>query len=109
TERSAFAEMRSRTLRFSVSEISVTLTRFGRNLRLVLLLAWLTLLPRSTALPVSSHSRDIFDVPSISLVAQSSVPHNLSARGILRRPYGKSRRCIVAFAGGVKLCGRTRP
>src|SRR5262249_20240684 len=63
TERSAVAEMRRRTLRFSASEISVTLTRFGRKRRLVLLLAWLTLWPLCTALPVSSHSRDMIQLP----------------------------------------------
>src|SRR5262245_5282379 len=98
--------MRSLTLRFSASEISVTLTRFGRKRRLVLLLAWLTLLPVSTALPVSSHSRDILTY----LIVQSRNPkqyaRNVLARGILRRPYGKSRGSIVTFAGCVKPGGR---
>ena len=37
----------------------MTLHRFGRNLRLVLLFAWLTLLPDWTPLPVNSQLRDM--------------------------------------------------
>src|SRR4051794_14170784 len=37
----------------------VTLSRFGRNRRLVLILEWLTLCPTRTALPVRSQRRDI--------------------------------------------------
>jgi len=43
----------------SASDWSVTLTRFGRNLRLVLRFEWLTRWPDNTALPVSSQRRDI--------------------------------------------------
>src|SRR6185436_9723293 len=43
----------------SASEIRVTFCRLGRNVRLVLLLAWETLLPTSRPLPVSSQIRDI--------------------------------------------------
>ena len=42
-----------------VSDINVTLCRFGRNVRLVLLLAWETLLPTMGFLPVTSHTRAI--------------------------------------------------
>src|SRR5690606_26413682 len=59
TERSAWALIRIRTRWPSASLISVTWHRLGRNRRFALLLAWLTLLPTSTALPVSSHRRDI--------------------------------------------------
>src|SRR5262245_50385082 len=97
--------MRSLTLRFSASEVSVTLTRFGRKRRLVLLLAWLTLWPLWTALPVSSHSRDIFHVPYRSKLEPKRYARNVLARGILRRPYGKSRASIVTFAGSVKPGG----
>jgi hypothetical protein len=36
------------------------------------------------------------------------MPHNLSARGFIRRPYGKSRRSLVAFADRVKQPDRCR-
>src|SRR4029453_2447223 len=55
----ALADTRSRILRPNVSEISVTLRRFGRNRRLVFILEWLTLWPTSGFLPVSSQRRDI--------------------------------------------------
>ena len=58
-ERSAWAEMRSFTVRLSASEISDTLTRLGRNRRRVRLIAWLTVLPLITPLPVSSQRRAI--------------------------------------------------
>src|SRR6185503_11378175 len=59
TERSALAEMRSFTVRPSTSEISDTLSRLGRKRRLVRLMAWLTLLPTITPLPVNSQRRAI--------------------------------------------------
>src|SRR5215813_605114 len=55
----AFAETRSFTERPSTSEITVTLSRLGRNRRLVLRFEWLTLCPTCAALPVSSHRRDM--------------------------------------------------
>src|ERR1700724_4208782 len=55
----AFAETRRRTERPSVSDISVTLHRFGRKRRLVLRLEWLTLWPVCAVLPVNSQRRDI--------------------------------------------------
>src|ERR1700694_3114628 len=55
----AFAETRRRTERPSVSDISVTLHRFGRKRRLVLRLEWLTLWPVCAVLPVKSQRRDI--------------------------------------------------
>src|SRR3954462_6163749 len=48
-----------RTLRPRVSEMKVTLHRFGRNLRLVLMLEWLTLWPVWGAFAVSSQRRDM--------------------------------------------------
>src|SRR5262245_53864724 len=56
---SAFAEMRILTERPSASEIRVTLSRLGRNRRLVLMLEWLTLCPTCAVLPVKSHRHDI--------------------------------------------------
>ena len=55
--RSAEAATRSRTDRFNSSDWSVTLHRFGKNLRLVLRFEWLTLWPLWTAFPVSSQRR----------------------------------------------------
>src|SRR6476620_860586 len=55
----ALVETRSRTERPSASEMKVTLHRFGRNRRLVLILEWLTLWPTWGPLAVSSQRRDI--------------------------------------------------
>src|ERR1700761_6051263 len=55
----AFVETRRRTLRPSASEMNVTLHRFGRKRRLVLMLEWLTLWPTRGPLAVSSQRRDI--------------------------------------------------
>src|SRR3954464_13747742 len=59
TERRPCVDTRSFTLCPRASEISVTFCRFGRNVRLVLLLAWETLCPTCRPLPVSSHTRDM--------------------------------------------------
>ena len=59
TERRAAAAMRRRTGRWSASDISVTLHRFGRKRVRVLRFEWLTRLPVWTALPVSSQRRDM--------------------------------------------------
>jgi hypothetical protein len=72
----------------SASEISVTLTRFGRKRRRVLLLAWLTLLPVWTALPVSSQARDIFATFSYLLDKPFAAPYGARIR---RQPLGKLR------------------
>src|SRR6266581_1502221 len=55
----AFADTRSLTERPSESDITVTLSRLGRNRRLVLRFEWLTLCPTCAPLPVSSHRRDM--------------------------------------------------
>src|SRR6185437_6807783 len=60
---SALVETRRRTLRPSTSEMKVTLHRFGRNRRLVLIFEWLTLWPTSGPLAVSSQRRDIVQNP----------------------------------------------
>src|SRR3981081_4718926 len=59
----ALVETRNRTLRPSASEMKVTLHRFGRNRRLVLILEWLTLWPTCGPLAVSSQRRDISGNP----------------------------------------------
>src|SRR5215470_4565333 len=59
----ALVETRRRTLRPSVSEMKVTLQRFGKNRRLVLMLEWLTLWPTWGPLAVSSQRRDIVENP----------------------------------------------
>src|SRR5581483_2299073 len=55
----ALVETRSRTFRPSASEMKVTLHRFGRKRRLVLMLEWLTLWPVWGPLAVSSQRRDM--------------------------------------------------
>src|SRR5687767_1057845 len=52
-------EMRRRTQRFSFSTQNRRYCRFGRNRRLVLLLAWETLFPTIGPLPVTSQTRAI--------------------------------------------------
>src|SRR5690606_16857965 len=76
TVRRALAEMRRRTFWPRASEISVTSHRFGRNRRRVLLLAWLTLLPVITALPVSSQARDI-SCTFVLLPGHAKLPHHV--------------------------------
>src|SRR5438270_9037440 len=55
--RTAALDTRRRTQRFSVSTQKRRYCRFGRNRRLVLLLAWETLFPVTGPLPVTSHTR----------------------------------------------------
>src|SRR3569833_380074 len=55
-------EARRRTLRPRTSEMKVTLHRFGRKRRLVLMLEWLTLWPTWGPLAVSSQRRDIVQI-----------------------------------------------
>src|SRR3546814_4630736 len=59
TERRPWVDTRSFTPLPSASDSNVTFCRFGRKVRLVLLLAWLTLWPTWRPLPVSSQMRDI--------------------------------------------------
>src|SRR5665213_2424812 len=56
--RIALVDRRSRTVPSASDRIEAS-CRFGMNRRLVLLLAWLTLLPTSTPLPVMTHRRAI--------------------------------------------------
>src|SRR5450631_1385585 len=84
----ALVETRSRTFRPSASEMKVTLHRFGRNRRLVLIFEWLTLWPTSEPLAVSSQRRDI------ALNPLPSRPSSLSegaVRGSKSRPSREPR------------------
>src|SRR4051794_15183648 len=60
--------------------MSVTFCRLGRNVRLVLLLAWETLLPTCRPLPVSSHTRDMVYNPDLDgrVCARKAPPVSLS-------------------------------
>src|SRR5438552_968628 len=62
TERRPWVDTRNLTLCPSASEIKVTFCKLGRNVRLVLLLAWETLLPTCRPLPVSSQTRDMVSI-----------------------------------------------
>src|SRR6201996_1374034 len=73
----ALVETRRRTLRPSTSEMKVTLHRFGRKRRLVLILEWLTLWPTWGPLAVSSQRRDIVQNPLSS-------PHPSSVQRMAR-------------------------
>src|SRR5690606_33086567 len=68
TERSAWALTFRRIGCASTSLRKVTAHRFGRNRRRVLLLAWLTLLPVWTVLPVSSQRRAMRYAPTRGIV-----------------------------------------
>src|SRR3954469_21217244 len=59
TERRPCVDTRSLTLCPSASEINVTFCKLGRNVRLVLLLAWEPFFPTCRPLPVSSQTRDM--------------------------------------------------
>src|SRR5215470_17396718 len=61
--------MRSRTARPSASDIKVTLSRFGKKRRLVLMLEWLTLCPTCADLPLSSHRHVIGEALSLGFQA----------------------------------------
>src|SRR6185312_2096351 len=62
-------EMRRRTQRFSLSTQKRRYCRFGRNRRLVLLLAWDTLFPTIGPLPVTSHTRAMWTLRYFSTAA----------------------------------------
>src|SRR5581483_7097758 len=96
---SALADTRNLILRPSVSEISVTLRRFGRNRRLVLIFEWLTLWPTSGLLPVSSQRHDM---------PQSSKNIARKRAGPVNR-LGKDRGRIESRLEGVKTRKRQKP
>src|SRR5450755_3569567 len=83
--------------------MKVTLHRFGRNRRVVLILEWLTLWPTIGPLAVSSQRRDI--------AKSSSVPR-LDASGVHKlRPSREPRtyRGRAARRQGRRLCFLARP
>ena len=92
----ALVETRRRTLRPSASEMKVTLHRFGRNRRLVLMLEWLTLWPTRGPLAVSSQRRDI--------VRKSSC--HPASRGRFRARRGGRNSCPFRNRGRIGGSGR---
>ena len=72
--------MRSLTERPSASDISVTLSRFGRKRRLVLMFEWLTLWPTRGPLPVRSQRRDMVEILEDS-AEMPATPETASIRG----------------------------
>src|SRR6202035_2844600 len=100
----ALVETRSRTFRPSASEMKVTLHRFGRNRRLVLIFEWLTLWPTSGPLAVSSQRRDIALNP---LPSRPSVLFKVR-RGVQNHVHPGNRGRIGAERQGVKVCSPAR-
>src|SRR5476651_622031 len=107
----ALVETRRRTLRPSASEMNVTLHRFGRKRRLVLILEWLTLWPTCGPLAVSSHRRDIAKNP----LPSPTHPDALVGRGAgveftsifrNRGRIGGQARGVKVLARGVKVLAR---
>src|SRR4051812_7936703 len=107
----ALVETRRRTLRSRASLMKVTLTRFGRKRRLVLMLEWLTLWPTWGPLAVSSQRRDMasileFDPPTRAAAILGAPGANfVSLKGAGGRIGGKGR--VVKDLGGV--LGPPRP
>src|SRR5436190_8973480 len=107
--------MRSRTERPSASEIMVTLSRLGRNRRLVLRLEWLTLCPTSALLPVNSHRRDMAK-PFVRWLARAASPKEFDRSREGRtysgevpwrqaeRPGCSSRRVVRSGFGAFRNC-----
>src|ERR1700735_3535516 len=96
----ALVETRSRTFRPSASEMKVTLHRFGRNRRLVLIFEWLTLWPTSGPLAVSSQRRDIALNP-----LPSRPPSLFRVRcRVQNHVHPGNRRRIGGERQGVKVC-----
>src|SRR3954447_3187703 len=97
----ALVETRRRTLRPSTSEMKVTLQRFGKNLRLVLMLEWLTLWPVWGALAVSSQRRDMVLKSSKRALARQRRRRRGSISGPFRngRTYRQSGRKRQGWRG----------
>src|SRR5690606_10840985 len=82
TVRMPAADRRRRTSFPSASLIIEVSCTFGRNRRFVLLLAWLTLLPTITPLPVTSHRRAITQNPiEIVRALENGGIYGCAARG----------------------------
>src|SRR4051812_12180190 len=91
----ALVETRRRTLRPSASLMKVTLTRFGRKRRLVLMLEWLTVWPTWGPLAVNSQRRD--------MVKSSIFPNDV------RPPFGAPRANSLSLQGaGGRIGGKGR-
>src|SRR5258708_34038482 len=84
--RIAFTVRRSRTGRPSASDSSETTCKLGRKRRLVLLLAWLTLLPVSTPLPVIAHFLAMRPKPSGDDKAGAPAVSRRGEAGARRQP-----------------------
>src|SRR4051794_37519376 len=97
----ALVETRRRTLRPSASEMKVTLQRLGKNLRLVLMLEWLTLWPVWGALAVSSQRRDMVLKSSKRALARQRRRRRGSISGPFRngRTYRQSARKRQGWRG----------
>src|SRR5690606_40152551 len=87
--RMAAVETRSFTQRFSLATQNRRSCRFGRKRRRVLLLAWETLLPVCTPLPVTWQTRDITHLDGVL-----GVPHGLGDGGP-GGSGGRSRECAM--------------
>src|SRR4029079_13160162 len=85
--RRAALETRRRTQRFSVSTQKRRYCRFGRNRRLVLLLAWETLFPTIGPLPVTSHTRAMGTL----FLEQLAPPATRNRRGVLQLDLARKR------------------
>src|SRR5258706_11954053 len=81
--------------------MKVTLHRFGRNRRLVLMLEWLTLWPTCGPLAVSSQRRDIFKNPLPSPALPKSALR--AARGFKNHVHQGSGGRIGGKRRGVKV------
>src|ERR1700684_1501309 len=79
--------------------MKVTLHRFGRNRRLVLILEWLTLWPTIGPLAVSSQRRDIAKI----LCHPASVAPVSAAAGVQNHVHFRTRGPIGAERRGVKV------
>src|SRR4029077_8529262 len=86
TVRMPRVDRRSFTSAPRISDNSVVSCRFGRKRRRVLLLAWLTLLPVSTPLPVISQRRDIGKI-----LGRSGHVATAARDASEGRPYGETR------------------
>src|SRR5580693_1560109 len=82
---SALAEIRNRIERLSASDNSVTLSRLGRNRRLVLRFEWLTRLPIWRIFSVNSQRHDMAVVPQRSRRGKRRLTTMWDMRGAIIR------------------------
>src|SRR5277367_6406152 len=79
-------QSRMRTEAPRMSDSSDVSCRLGRKRRRVLLLAWLTLLPLSTPLPVIWQRRDIFGAPWSDREARLIADRSQGVKAVTSRP-----------------------